>query len=99
MPRAASLVVAALLEKGMEQDENHDHMFRKSVDGATHLVTRTSHGAKEIGDELGKRMASQCALQLREFWELVDCTLTEDGWDKLVRERCSDGRNPFLNRG
>jgi hypothetical protein len=52
-------------------------MFRKTFDGVTHLVTRTSHGMDEIGDNLAKRTANQCALQLVEFWNLVDCGLSE----------------------
>ena len=82
----------------MERDESHHHMFRKTIEGVTHLVTRTSHGMAEIHDGLAKRMAYQCCLQLAEFWELVDCSLSEDEWEAKVRERCVDGRNPFLGR-
>lgn len=89
----------ALLDKGMERDESHHTMFRKTVDGVTRLVTRISHGADEIDDGLAKLMASQCCLQLREFWDLIDCPLSRDDWDARVRERCADGRNPFLRRG
>lgn len=96
--RPAGDVEQALLDKGMERDDSHHHMFRKSVGGVTHLVTRISHGAREINDGLAKLMANQCCLQLREFWDLVDCPLDEDGWDALVAERCAGGRNPFLGR-
>lgn len=88
----------ALLDKGMERDEAHHHMFRKNVEGVTHLVTRISHSAREIDDGLGKLMANQCCLQLREFWDLVDCPLDEGAWDALVVERCAGGSNPFLGR-
>ena len=98
MVRRARDVESALLAKGMVRDENHHAMFRKSIGGVTTLVTRISHGATEIGDTLGKLMASQCCLQLREFGELVDCTLSQEAWDALVAERCVDGRNPFLGR-
>jgi len=96
--RSAADVERALLDKGMERDENHHHMFRKTVDGVTQLVTRISHGSDEINDSLGKLMGNQLCVQLREFWRLVDCPLTEDEWDRIVRERCVDGRNPFLFR-
>ncbi len=99
MTRSASIVEQALLDKGMDRDENHHHMFRKTVGGVTHLVTRVSHGSNEIGDSLGKLMGNQLCLQLREFWDLVDCPLSEDEWMQLVRARCVDGRNPFLRRG
>ncbi|WP_395659140.1 hypothetical protein [Nocardioides sp.] len=71
-------------------------MFTKTIDGVVTLVTRVSHGSDEIGNSLGKLMANQCALHLREFWDLVDCTLSESDWDDIVRERCVGGRNPFL---
>jgi hypothetical protein len=96
--RAVAEVEGALLEKGMERDETHHHMYRKTIDGVTHLVTRISHGAREIDDGLGKLMANQCCLQLAEFWDLVDCTLSAEQWDAIVTERCSSGRNPFLRR-
>jgi hypothetical protein len=96
--RSAGLVEQALLAKGMQRDDAHHHMFRKTVDGVTHLVTRVSHGAREIDDRLGKLMANQCCLQLREFWELVDCPLDEESWNALVTERCAGGRNPFIGR-
>lgn len=98
--RRADDIARALLTKGMERDEAHHHMYRKSIDGVTHLVTRISHGgSKDINDSLGKLMANQCCLQLREFWQLVDCAMTEAAWDEVVRERCAaSGRNPFLGR-
>lgn len=97
--RPAADVERALLDKGMERDDTHHHMFRKTVEGVTRIVTRISHGATEIDDGLGKLMANQCCLQLREFWDLVDCPLSEDEWDALIAERCSAGHNPFLRRG
>ena len=98
MPRRASDVENALLAKGMERDENHHHMYRKQIEGVTQLVTRVSHGSREINDSLGKLMANQLCLQLREFWDLIECPLDETEWERLVRERCVDGRNPFLGR-
>lgn len=96
--RRVDEVTSALRAKGMEQSESHHHMFRKTVDGVTTLVTRVSHSSSTIGDGLAKLMAAQCALQLSEFWRLVDCPLSEVEWDRLVRQRCSGGRNPFLRR-
>lgn len=96
--RRVGAVEQALLNKGMERDESHHHMFRKELEGVTHLVTRISHSGREINDTLGKLMANQLCLQLREFWQLVDCDLDEDGWNALVREWCAGGMNPFLGR-
>ena len=96
--RRPAEVEQALLDKGMERDESHHHMFRKTLEGVTHLVTRVSHGGREIDDRLGKLMANQLCLQLREFWNLVDCPLSEAQWDDLIRQRCAGGQNPFLGR-
>jgi hypothetical protein len=98
VPQPASAVRDALVAKGMLPDDSHHHMYRKKVAGATMLVTRISHGANEINDGLAKLMANQCCLQLREFWNLIDCTLSAETWDDIVRERCRGGRNPFLGR-
>ncbi len=97
--RARTAVEQALLLKGMEQDDSHHHMFRKTVAGVTHLVTRTSHNMAEIDDTLAKRMANQLCLQLREFWRLIECPLSEEDWEGLIRQRCAGGQNPFLRRG
>lgn len=94
--RRASDVHAALCAKGMLPHENHHHMLRKQIEGVTTLVTRVSHSAKDINDSLGKLMANQSCLQLREFWDLVDCPMTQTEWEALIRERCPDGRNPFI---
>lgn len=88
----------ALLAKGMVRNPNHHEMYRKTIEGVTQLVTRISHDARNIDDGLGNLMAKQCCLQLKEFWELVDCPLSEEEWDNKVRERCSGGRNPFIGR-
>lgn len=97
MPRKVRDVKAALQQKGMVVSENRHHvMFHKEIDGVTTLITRISHSATEIGDGLGNLMAKQCALRLREFWNLVDCPLSQEQWDALVRERCANGRNPFM---
>lgn len=92
----AKKVAAALLAKGMLRYESHHHMFKKEIDGVTTIVTRMSQSGHEINDDLAKRMGNQCVLTLREFWNLVDCSLSADDWDSLIRQRCADGRNPFL---
>ena len=96
--RPAQTVRQALMDKGMEQNQKHHEMYRKTIERVTHLVTRISHNNKPIDDTLGLLMANQCCLRLREFWDLVDCSLTEKDWDAKVKERCSGGRNPFLRR-
>jgi hypothetical protein len=92
------MVQAALIAKGMVPDENHHHMLRKKIDGVTELVTRISHSSPDIRRDLATLMARQCALTTSEFWRLIECPLSEKDWNKLVKERCVDGRNPFIGR-
>jgi hypothetical protein len=96
--RPSGDVAHALKAKGMERDESHHHMFRKRVEGVTTLVTRLSHDGGEVDDGLAKMMGNQLCLQLKEFWNLIDCPLSEKDWERIVAERCPDGRNPFTNR-
>jgi hypothetical protein len=90
------VVEAALMAKGMVPDENHHLMLRKKVDGLTTVVTRMSHDDRDIRGDLIGLMARQCVLKATEFWDLIDCPLSEEGWEELIRERCVDGRNPFI---
>jgi hypothetical protein len=96
--RKVAKVRRALEAKGMECTDGHHRMFRKQLDGVTVMVARISHGAKEIDDTLGRLMGNQLYLRLNEFWNLVDCPLSEAEWDLLVAERCKGGHNPYLNR-
>ena len=90
------MVKAGLLAKGMVPDENHHLMLRKKVEGVTTAVTRMSHNDQEIRGTLATLMAHQCFLHPAEFWDLIDCPLSEEAWEKLIKERCVDGRNPFI---
>ena len=94
--RRAVAVEKALTDKGMTLKQGHHKMFRKKIDGVTTVVTRISHGTKDVPTSLGKLMGHQCYLHPKEFWELVDCPLGESRWNELIAERCVDGRNPFL---
>lgn len=96
LPFAAADVAAALVKKGMERSPNHHWMYRRRIEGVMTLVTRISFSGSEIGSENAHKMANQCALHLAEFIRLIDCTLSGDEWEDLIRERCMGGRNPFL---
>ena len=96
--RPVAKVLAALENKGMEPQSGDHYFFRMKVEGVTQLVTKVSHGTKEITEYHAGLMSRQCVLQLKEFWELIDCPLTAEKWVRLIKERCADGRNPFLFR-
>jgi hypothetical protein len=90
------VVKAGLLAKGMVPTESHHLMLKKTVDGVTEVITRMSHDDKEISGGLAKLMAHQCYLHAAEFWDLIDCPLSQEDWEKLIKQRCVNGRNPFL---
>jgi hypothetical protein len=72
--RPVGTVERALVAKGMKRDETHHAMFRKTIDGVTHLVTRTSHGAREINDGLAKLMGTS-----------VVCSFANSGSSSIAR--------------
>lgn len=96
--RDAGDVASALQAKGAVPSETHHTIYRLEIDGVVTLVTRISHGARQLDDYLLGMMAKQCALRKAEFLDLVDCPMSAEDWESLVRERCSDGRNPFTGR-
>jgi hypothetical protein len=97
--RSVRVVRQALQDKGMIPDEGDHEFFRKNIPGVNHLVTKISHSGKDIGDAKATRMANQLCLHLREFWSLVDCPLSEEDWEAIVRQRCPNGTNPLTRRG
>lgn len=92
------MVNAALRAKGMIPSEGDHHIFKKKINGVTEVLTKTSHDNKEISGILAKLMAHQCYLSVSEFWDLVDCTLSQTKWDELIRQRGAGGRNPYFDR-
>jgi hypothetical protein len=96
--KPARKVVAALKKKGMEPYPGDHRFLRMKVEGVTQIVTKVSHGTTEITDYHAGLMATQCVLQLKEFWDLVNCPLSADAWLKKITERCVDGHNPYLFR-
>jgi hypothetical protein len=80
----------------MVPDQSHHYMLRKKVDGVTTLVTRMSHDDRDIRGDLAGLMARQCCLRPTEFWELIDCPLSQEQWEELIKERCAGGRNPYI---
>jgi hypothetical protein len=91
MPRSKSKVESALKSKGFEQIEGDHHFFvYLTVDGRkTTAKTKTSHTPKmkDIPDTLLGLMAKQCHLTKNEFLKLVDCTLSREGYEEILRSK------------
>ena len=96
--RPAGEVDRALVHKGMDPGRPPPRHVSKN-DRRRHAPRHEDFPWLE-GDQRQPRQADgkPVALQLREFWSLVECPLDEEEWEAKVRERCVDGRNPFLRR-
>jgi len=87
-PKKQAEIEKSLQKKGFMLDTRGDHrfLFYKSMDGKTSPIrTKTSHGAKEIGNSLLGQMAKQCGLSLPQFSELVDCRLNQENYENILR--------------
>jgi hypothetical protein len=87
MPRKQTDIERGLKNKGFMLTESHHHYFiYHSVAGKkTTVKTKTSHGQREISDDLIAKMAQQVKLNRSEFLDLVDCSLSrQDYEDKLI---------------
>lgn len=87
MPRKQADVEKSLLNKGF-QAGGGDHNFfvyHSKAGKKTRVRTKTSHGSKEIDDNLLAQMAKQCKLGNKDFGLLVECPLSRDAYEaKLV---------------
>lgn len=87
MPRKQADVEKSLLNKGF-QAGGGDHNFfvyHSKAGKKTMVRTKTSHGSKEIDDNLLAQMAKQCKLSNKDFGLLVECPLSRDAYEaKLV---------------
>lgn len=82
-------VIAALVQKGAEQDSTHHEIFRRFVDGKLAALTRISHSEREIGAPRQALMARQCLLNRAQFIRLVSCSLSGPEWEREIRRRLS----------
>jgi len=90
MPRNKQSIEAALTGKGFRQENNDHHFFVYwSLDGKkTRARTKTSHTKKhkDIGDGLLAEMARQCKLNKAQFVALVDCPMTQAGYERVLEQ-------------
>lgn len=86
MPRKQDDVEKSLLKKGfLPSGGDHNFFFYRSKAGKKTIVrTKTSHGGKEIDDNLLSQMAKQCKLTNKDFGLLVDCPLSRDDYEKKL---------------
>jgi hypothetical protein len=86
MPRKQADIEKGLKAKGFSLGTG-DHNYFLYVTKAgkkTAVFTKTSHGSKEISDNLLAKMARQVKLSRSEFDLLVDCPLDRDAYEKKL---------------
>jgi hypothetical protein len=82
-------VKRALLKKGFrEVKKGHDHIFYLFFHGEkkTQILTKLSHGEREIRDPNCSNMAKQMKLSNPQFREFVDCSLEMQHYLKILAE-------------
>ena len=84
-------VESALEAKGFRRRKSHHIFFvYHTEDGEkTPVWTKTSHGkgGADIPDNLIGRMAKQCKLRTAQFRDLVDCSLSQAGYEALLNRK------------
>src|SRR5579871_2178995 len=87
MPKDARQVGNGLQRKGFTSRQGDHTYFHFCVNGKkTKIYTKISHGENEIGDRLLGMMARQLRLSKRDFLELVDCPLSLDEYQRVLRQ-------------
>ena len=81
-------VESALEAKGFRRHESHHSYFVYYTEEGekTPVRTKTSHGkgGADIPNELVGRMARQCKIRVADFRALVDCSLSQAGYEALL---------------
>jgi hypothetical protein len=91
MPRKKIDVESALKRKGFNQTEGDHHWFvYVTIEGEkTTSRTKTSHTQKmkDIPDNLLSQMARQCKLSKKDFLDLIDCPLSRDAYEEILKDQ------------
>lgn len=91
MPRDKRKVEEALCKKGfvLREGDHHRFIYFTGSGLKTHILTKTSHTPKmkEISDGLLGQMAKQCYLTKSDFIRLLDCPLTREQYEVILRKQ------------
>ena len=76
----------ALQSKEFIREEGSKHIKYKYRTTANRLFTTVmSHGGREIYDRNIGNMARQCGIKSQQFEKLVDCSLSQEEYEDLVK--------------
>ena len=74
--------------KGFEEETGKDHYYYYLCHGSkrTSIFTKISHNATDISDTLCSQMAKQVRLKNSQFRELIECSLTYEGYIAVLMQ-------------
>lgn len=89
MNRDRKDVEFALIKKGFRNKEGDHHYYMYySLSGLkSRIFTKTSHSHKTISDDILSMMSKQCRLTRQQFFNLLDCPLTQEKYEQLLTEQ------------
>ena len=81
--------MSALVRKGFAASEgDHSYYIYHTADGRKTLAkTKVSHSGKDIADPILGMMARQCKHTAPQFRNLVDCPLSREAYEDILREQ------------
>ncbi|MCE5223773.1 hypothetical protein LLG10_06285 [bacterium] len=95
MPLKKRDIIASLERKGFQiHESDHRYLYFYWSNGKkTSIKTKISHGSgNEIDDNLVHLMATQCYLSKNDFVALIECSLSQNGYEeKLISNGHSRG--------
>ena len=85
----ARKVKNALIKKGFKQVPGDHQYFHLYDDNGNKTIawTKISHSADEIREPLISQMAKQTQLSKNEFKQLIECTLSKEGYKQILRRK------------
>ncbi|MBQ6011270.1 MAG: hypothetical protein IJL17_22250 [Kiritimatiellae bacterium] len=89
MPRPRRAVMSTLRRKGLSEAEgDHTYYIYFTLDGRkTVAKTKVSHSGKDISDPVLGMMARQCKLAGPKFYDLVDCPLSRESYEQILKDQ------------
>lgn len=83
-------VETGLRNKGFKpvRQNKHLHYYYYTVgDLLSDIGTHLSHNNKDLDEHLLREMARQCKVNMREFLNLIDCSLSREDYEALLIDR------------
>ena len=80
-------IISSMTKKGfkLDVDGKHKRLIYMHNGKISSIVTHYSHSSDQIGDFLIRKMADQIKISKKQFLQLIECTLSADGYLQLVK--------------